>query len=160
MHATSSKTFFRFSVVAVLATLISACSGTSNQSAASAKASSAQRKDCDFSHAKVSGVFCHKSIFALIASPEKYYGKKIFTYGYLRKNPNGTFSLAVTPESPKVVDFASCLLVKPGNSDAYSEVVEGKVYSASVSGEIQHSHTNVCAGEIVRAKIINWAIEN
>jgi hypothetical protein len=62
--------------------------------------------------------------------------------------------------TPRITDFASCVLIEPKILDDFSDVSEGRVYSASVAGTFKPGGSHICAGTIVEAKLADLAMED
>lgn len=120
--------------------------GCTQQESASEKLSKKQadiNNACKFGTSTAPGPFCAASIFSLIANPKNYYGKNVYTYGYLRVSKGGDTGLGYESESRALPDFFSCIdLENPKLS-----VGEG-VYSVAVFGRFTASSNNICAGRI------------
>ena len=117
---------------------------------------------CDFTHSGVDGTFCNVSIFGLIANPDSYYDRFVFTYGYLENQPRG--AVLRTDSSRRIVqDPASCILIdKFSISEAISDkyIPQEGIFSAAVAGRFVPSPKGICAGILEHAVIVDAARED
>lgn len=98
---------------------------------------------CNFGTSTAPGPYCGVSIFALISNPEKYYGKNVYTYGYLGVSKGGDMGLSYEASPRSLPDFFSCIDLGVPKV----QVSEG-VYSVAVFGKFAASSNNICAGRI------------
>lgn len=109
---------------------------------------------CDFGTSTAPGPFCGVSIFALMSNPERYYGKDVYTYGYLGVSKGGDMSLSYEALPRPLPDFFSCIDL----GTPKLRLSEG-VYSVAIFGRFAASPNNICAGRI-EAPVIDTVERN
>lgn len=98
---------------------------------------------CNFGTSTAPGPHCAASIFSLMANPDKFYGKSVYTYGYLHVSKGGDLSLTYERDPRPLPDFFSCIDL----GEPKLNVIEG-VYSVALFGRFTASSNNICAGRI------------
>lgn len=138
MRTSSSKTFSL-----VLVCLLMACSSHEGFSEKVSESRKDESEICEFGTSTAPGPYCGVSIFALISKPEKYYGKEVYTYGYLRVSKGGDMGLSYEASPRPLPDFFSCIDL----GFPKLRVAEG-VYSVAVYGRFAAAPNHICAGRI------------
>lgn len=149
MRTSSLRTFSL-----ALACLLMACSSHEGFSEKMSESGEDGSEVCKFGTSTAPGPYCGVSIFALISKPEKYYGKEVYTYGYLKVSKGGDMGLSYEASPRSLPDFFSCVdlgFPKP-------RVAEG-VYSVAVYGRFAAASNHICAGKI-EAPVIDAIEQN
>ena len=102
---------------------------------------------------------CEVSIYALVAAPEAYAGKRIFTVGYLVHEKHGSryLGLAPTPAALNANDFLSCFRVVAHTAtsavgrDPYPD--KPGIYMTEISGRLELTPGDFCRGELHDARL-------
>lgn len=102
---------------------------------------------------------CPVSIFRLVANPEEYSGKRIFTMAYLVHETPGSeyLGLAPTADSIRSNDFLSCIRIvaasakRDGSTTPYPS--RRGIYEVKISGVLRITKDRFCFAEIHDARI-------
>lgn len=147
--------FSRICKVILVVSMIGCVQGCMKQAAPPAASVSSEKPsgDCTFGTSTAPGPYCGVSIFALIANPDKFYGKQIYTYGYLGVSRVGDMGLYYETNKRPWPDFFSCIGLEGKITNAYSEkasdhYVDEGVYWVAIYGKYVPSPNGICAGVI------------
>lgn len=108
---------------------------------------------CGFAAGNVAGASCNIPFVALLANPEKFDGKRVFTYAYLRKlpSPEKGYTLFLERKLRRAPDFASCVLLSDqvkGDDVSLGDVKNEELYSVALAGTFNRSSNYICAGTL------------
>lgn len=121
-------------------------------------------EDCSFQPSNVSQSSCYVSYYALLANPDMYQGKRIFTYAYLIKGSaeDSGYLLRAENRMRKVNDGASCIRFfdQVKNDDVKLDGVKGKTfYSVALAGTFYRNLDPPCVGILRQVDISQLAQE-
>lgn len=115
------------------------------------------RPECNFRTGKLSRPYCRASIYELIASPSRYFGRDIYTVGYIEKGPGGSLGLAPSPDSFYANDTIGCfevteLTVAEGVPEKM--MMRNGIYAVHIAGNLQAPKLGLCSGQLTNAIVV------
>ena len=140
-------------VALLLLTLLSSASATES------RAPPADGPECSSKRGGDREFHCAVSIFRLIANPEVYSGKRIFTIAYLVHESPGSEYLGVAPTADSIrnSDLLSCVRIVAASArrDGSDSPYPGRrgIYAVEVSGVFSLTKNKVCPAELHNARI-------
>lgn len=118
---------------------------------------------CGFRASAFAGDACKVSFTAILANPEKYAGRRIFTYTYMVKEADGAkFTFLAEPRIRSAPDFASCALLgqqSERDDKDLSGLRSGAIYSVSFAATFSISENYICAGKFDDVDFQDVALE-
>jgi len=102
---------------------------------------------------------CNASIYLLVAAPERFADKRVFTVGYLLHEKDGSryLGLAPTPSAIHATDFLSCIRIVAssakldGSETPYPS--QPGIYIVEVSGRLKLTPDSPCIAELHDARL-------
>lgn len=142
----------------VAAVLLVACQKQVAPTESSRSSRAAMR--CDFTTGAVRGNYCKTPIYALLANPPLYDGKRVFTYGYLVTDGEA-FELKPDPRWRRVPDMASCIQISGyGKNDEDAKPLKPlSVYSVALGGTFHVASSHMCGGTLQGVDISDIGLE-
>ncbi|MEN1973428.1 hypothetical protein WCE34_14055 [Luteimonas sp. MJ204] len=92
----------------------------------------------------------------LLATPERFYGKPIYTYGYLELGPGGSAGLAPSPATFEANDTVGCIQVSSyaaGPREAPGALDQEGTYVVQIAGDLSPPDKELCVGRLSNATI-------
>ena len=117
---------------------------------------SAEAGECTFRTGGLDRSFCRHSMIQLLATPERFHGKPIYTYGYLELGPDGSAGLAPTPATFVANDTVGCIQVtsySAGPREDPEALSQEGMYVVQIAGDLSPPENGLCAGRLGNATI-------
>ena len=118
---------------------------------------------CGFRTSGFSGTACKVPYVAVLANPQKYNNKRIFTYAYMLKEHDGLkFTFLLEPKIRASPDLASCVQFEsqnPQDEMRLSDLKYGVVYAVSFAGTFIATADYMCAGKLENLDFQDIAVE-
>ncbi len=115
-----------------------------------------QSNECTFRTGDLRRSFCRHSMIQLLANPDLFFGKPIFTYGYLQLGPGGSAGLAPSPATFEANDTVGCIQVDSfalGVREASGALSQEGTYVVQIAGDFSKPNNGLCAGRLSNATI-------
>lgn len=144
-------------------TLAAFVAGCSHEEPATTARVEAAEQCPRFTTGAVKGMYCQVSVFALLADPARYAGRKVFTYGYLVKTNDGQFTLVVEPRYRRAPDVVSCIGIHgldAGSDERLEEMVPLRFYSVALGGTFSRLPPGACVGQLEAVEVSQIGAED
>ena len=112
--------------------------------------------ECSFRTGDLPRSFCRHSMTQLLATPEQFHGKPIYTYGYLQLGPGGSAGLAPSPATFAANDTIGCIQVTSfaaGPREATDALSREGTYVVQIAGDLLPPEKDMCIGRLSNATI-------
>lgn len=143
-------------IKAVIATLLILAAGCDEKTSRAQHASPPEDRRCMFPHGSVAGAHCRVPLYAVLASPDAFIGKKVLTYGFLEVTESDA-QLSPSRVTGGVRDSISCIYMKRFRNGAnnYTPIKKPGVYSVEIAGTLRPPRRNICSAILEDVTIID-----